>query len=195
MIYVALLRGINVGGKNKVDMKELRTVFEQAGMSSVRTYINSGNVVFSSRARSRVKLATRLEEAIAVRFGFDVKVLVRDLESMRAVVAAIPPDRVDDQTMKCDVMFLWDEADRNGVLDQLRIKPEIDDVRYVPGAVIWQVDRGNVTRSGMIKVVGTPLYQQMTIRNCNTARKLLGLMEEAEFGERPQHEHRRGTEG
>lgn len=180
MIYVALLRGVNVGGKNKVDMKQLRTVSEQAGMSAIRTYINSGNVVFSSRARSRVKLATRLEEAIAARFGFDVKVLVRDLDGMRAVVSAIPADLVNDQTMKCDVMFLWDEADRPGVLNELRIKSGIDDVRYVPGAVIWKVDRGDVTRSGMLKVVGTPLYQQMTIRNCNTARKLLELMEVAE---------------
>lgn len=180
--YVALLRGINVGGKNKVDMTELRAVFEQAGMSSVRTYINSGNVVFTSRARSRARLATRLGKAIAARFGFDVKVLVRDLAGMRAVVAAMPPDWVNDQTMKCDVMFLWDEADRPDVLDELTIKPEIDDVRYVPGAVIWRTDRGNVTRSGMTNVVGTPFYQRMTIRNCNTARKLLELMEAASDG-------------
>lgn len=179
LIYVALLRGINVGGKNKIDMRALRAVFEQAGMRSVRTYINSGNVVFSSRARSRARLATRLEKVIAARFGFDVKVLVCDLARMRAIVAALPPDWVNDQTMKCDVMFLWDEADRPAVLDELSIKPDIDDVRYVPGAVLWRVDRDNVTRSGMMKVVGTPPYQQMTIRNCNTARKLLELMETA----------------
>ena len=178
-IYLALLRGINVGGKNKVDMSELRAVVEQAGMASVRTYINSGNVVFSSRARNRASLATRLEKAIAARFGFDLKVLVRDLDGMQAVVAAMPPDWVNDQTMKCDVMFLWDEADHPGVVDEVTIKPEIDDVRYVHGAVIWRVDRSNVTRSGMMKIVGTPLYQQMTIRNCNTARKLLEIMEAA----------------
>jgi uncharacterized protein (DUF1697 family) len=179
VIYIALLRGINVGGKNKVDMSDLRAVFEEAGMSSVTTYINSGNVVFSSRVRSRARLVTRLEREIAARFGFDVKVLVRDLDGMHAVVAAMPSDWVNNQTMKCDVMFLWAEADRPGVLDELRIKPEIDDVRYVPGAVIWRIDRGNATRSGLMKVVGTPLYQKMTIRNCNTARKLLELMEAA----------------
>jgi uncharacterized protein (DUF1697 family) len=179
MIYAALLRGINVGGKNKVDMAELRAVFEDAGMRSVRTYINSGNVVFASRARNRARLAGRLEQAIAARFGFDVKVLVRDLDSMRAVVGALPPDWVNDKTMKCDVLFLWDEADGPDVLDKLSVKPEIDDVRYVPGAVIWRVDRDNVTRSGLMNVVGSPPYQQMTIRNCNTARKLLELMDAA----------------
>lgn len=175
-----MLRGINVGGKNKVDMRALKAVFEDAGMRSVRTYINSGNVVFSSQARSRARLAARLEKSIAADVGFDVKVLVHDLDGMRAIVGAVPPDWVNDHTMKCDVMFLWDEADRPEILDELRIKPEIDDVRYVPGAVIWGVDGGNVTRSGLMKVVGTPLYQQMTIRNCNTARRLLELMETAD---------------
>ena len=180
MIYVALLRGINVGGKNKVDMKVLKTVFEEAGMRSVSTYINSGNVVFSSRARNRAKLAARLEEAIAGGFGFGVKVLVRDLDGMRAAVGAIDPDWVNDRkTMKCDVMFLWDEADRAAILDRLPIKPGIDEVRYAPGAVIWKVDAENITRTGMMKLVGTPLYKQMTIRNCNTARKVLEMMESA----------------
>ncbi|MPZ73925.1 MAG: DUF1697 domain-containing protein [Nitriliruptorales bacterium] len=179
MIYVALLRGINVGGKNKVDMKEFKAVFEEAGMISVTTYINSGNVVFSSRSRSRTKLAASLEEAIAAHFGFHIKVLVRDLDRIRAVVDAISPDWVNDKNMKCDVMFLWEEVDRPDVLDDLTIKPAVDDVRHVPGAFIWKVDRANTTKSGMMKLVGTPLYQQMTIRNCNTTRKLLELMEAA----------------
>ena len=179
MVYVALLRGINVGGKNKVDMGELKTAFSDAGMIRVATYINSGNVVFASRARNQVRLAARLEEAIADRFGFAVRVLVRDLDTMRATVAALPDHWVNDQTMKCDVMFLWDEVDRPGLRDELTIKPGIDDVVRVPGALIWRVDKANVTRSGMTKLVGTPLYRQMTIRNCNTARKLLELMEAA----------------
>jgi uncharacterized protein (DUF1697 family) len=180
VIYVALLRGINVGGKNKVDMKSLKAVFEEAGMSAVTTYINSGNVVFSSRARNHMRLAARLEEAIAGHFGFHVKVLLRDLDGIRGVTDALPPDWVNGKTMKCDVMFLWEGVDDPGVLEDLTIKPSIDEVRYAPGAIIWKVDRPDVTRSGMMKLVGTPLYQQMTIRNCNTARKLLALMEAAE---------------
>lgn len=177
MIYLALLRGINVGGKNKVEMKQLKTVFEEAGMTSVRTYINSGNVIFSTPLRGRPRLVRLLEEAIAQRFGFKINVLLRDVKSMGAVVKAMPTHWTNDKAMKCDVMFLWDDVDRPSVLKQLRIKPELDDVRYAPGAVIWRVDRKNVTRSGMMKLVGTPLYKRMTIRNCNTTRKLLELME------------------
>jgi uncharacterized protein (DUF1697 family) len=177
MVYVALLRGINVGGKNKVDMKQLKAVFEDAGMKSVRTYINSGNVIFSSSIRSRARLASLSEEEIAQRFGFKVEVVVRDIKSMRAVVKAIPSKWTNDDKMKCDVMFLWSDVNRPSVLKELKIKPEMEDVKFESGAIIWRVDRGNVTRSGMMKLVGTPLYKRMTIRNCNTTRKLLDLME------------------
>ena len=177
MVYVALLRGINVGGKNKVDMKQLKPAFEEAGMTSVRTYINSGNVIFSSSIRNRARLAETLEDAIARTFGFRIEVLVRDLKSMRAVVKALPRTWVNDATMKCDVMFLWDDVARASVVKELSIKPEIEEVKYVAGALLWRVDRNAVTRSGQMKVARSPLYKRMTIRNCNTARKLLELME------------------
>jgi uncharacterized protein (DUF1697 family) len=177
MIYVALLRGINVGGKNKVDMKQLKEAFEEVGMTSVRTYINSGNVIFSSNSRSRARLAEVLEDTIERRFGFRVPVLVRDRKSMRAVVEALPETWINDATMKCDVMFLWDDVARPSVVKTLPIKPEIEDLKYVAGALIWRVDGDSVTRSGLMKLVGAPLYKRMTVRNCNTARKLLELME------------------
>lgn len=177
MVYVALLRGINVGGKNKVEMKQLKAAFEETGMTSVRTYINSGNVIFSSTIRARARLTNVLEKAISERFGFNVDVLVRDIKSMRAVVKAMPSHWTNDKAMKCDVMFLWHDVDRPSILRQAQFKPEIEDARYVRGAVIWRSDRENVTRSGYMKLVGTPLYKRMTIRNCNTTRKLLQLME------------------
>lgn len=177
MVYVALLRGINVGGANMVDMRRLKVAFEDAGMTSVKTYINSGNVIFSSKIRARARLVKLLEDAIRERFGFAVKVLVRDVDSMRALVKAMPARWTNDAVMKCDVMFLWEDVDRPSVLKQLKFKPEMEDVRYASGAVIWRVDRKNQTKSGMLRLMGTPLYKQMTIRNCNTARKLLALME------------------
>ena len=175
MVYVALLRGVNVGGKNKVDMKQLKAVFEGAGMTSVRTYINSGNVIFSSARGSRARLTAQLEKVIERTFGFEVKVLLRDLRSMRAVVKALPT--TNDARSRCDVMFLWDDVARSSIIKDLPIKPGIDEVKYVSGALLWQVDRKNLTRSGQMKVPGTPLYKRMTIRNCNTTRKLLELME------------------
>ncbi|MEX2104256.1 MAG: DUF1697 domain-containing protein, partial [Bacilli bacterium] len=82
--------------------------------------------------------------------------------------------------MKSDVMFLWDDVDNESVLDLLVIKPEIDTVKYVAGAILWSVDRNNVSKSGMMKLVGSKIYQQMTVRNVNTTRKIYELMQNKE---------------
>ena len=175
MSFVALLRGINVGGKNKVEMARLRALFETLGCRQVRTYINSGNVIFDD-GRDRETLRTLIEDAIATDFGFAVPTVLRDADSLIAVADAIPASWRDDATMRCYVMFLWEQVDAPAVLDQLVIKPEIDDVSYVPGAILWRVDRDQLTRSGMMKLQRTSLYQQMTVRNCNTLRKLADMV-------------------
>lgn len=177
MIYVALLRGINVGGKNKVEMRKLKSTFERAGMSDVTTYINSGNVVFKDNRRKPPTIISVLEKAIEKDLGLSIKVLIRDLPAIRKVIKALPDSWTNDTTMRCDVMFLWENFDRKSVLNELTIKPELEDVIYIPGAIVWRVDRSNVMKSRVPKMIGTDLYRGMTIRNCNTVRKLAELME------------------
>lgn len=174
VIYVALLRGINVGGKNKVEMSRLRATFENLGLAHVSTYINSGNVIFSGDDRSGDSLVASIEQAIADEFGLSLRVLVRDLDAMSATEDALPPTWTNDATMKTDVMFLW--VDDPNVIDALPAREGVDDVIYVAGAIVWRVDRANLNRSGMSKIVGTKLYREMTIRNCNTVRRLAELM-------------------
>ncbi|MGH8953256.1 MAG: DUF1697 domain-containing protein [Acidimicrobiia bacterium] len=175
MTYLALLRGVNVGGKNKVEMARLKKVFESIGFGEVRTYINSGNVIFVDD-RAATKLRSLIEKAIAAEFGFSVRVVLRDLDSVELVTKAIPASWRDDSTMRCYVMFLWEEADEPTVLERLTIKEDLDDVKYVPGAVIWRVDRDKLTRSGMMRLTSDELYKAMTIRNVNTVRKLADMM-------------------
>ena len=177
--YLALLRGINVGGKNKVEMPRLTAAAESLGLESVRTYINTGNVIFRAGSSSR-DLADSLEGAIQEEFGLRLKVLVRNRGEVRHISNSVPSHWVNDSTMKSDVMFLWDEVDSEDVVEDLTIKPGIDEVIYVPGALLWSVARGDVTRSGMSRLVGTKLYKQMTVRNCNTTRKLAELMNEVD---------------
>lgn len=178
MKYVALLRGINVGGNNKVDMKQLKQVFEQSGVTSVRTYINSGNILFESAHWSKTELADMLEKAIETTFGFAVKVLVRSHDDILAIMAMLPEKWVNNAEMKCDVMFLWESVATESVVEQLIVKPDIDSIKYVAGTILWSVDKKNVTRSGMMRLVGTDLYKHMTIRNCNTLRKIASMMAE-----------------
>ena len=118
MTYLALLRGINVGGKNKVEMARLKTLFESIGCGDVRTYINSGNVIFTSK-RVAARLRTSIEKAIAKEFGFDVR-WCSGISSPVSVAELIPKSWKDDATMRCYVMFLWEEADALTVLERLR---------------------------------------------------------------------------
>ena len=175
MTYLALLRGINVGGKNKVEMARLKTLFKSIGSTEVRTYINSGNVIFEhDRARSRLRVA--IEKAIEAEFGFEVRLVLRDLEEVTSLAESIPGSWKEDATMRCYVMFLWADVDDPSVLERLIIKDGIDDVKYVPGTIVWRVDRDVLTRSGMMRLTSDDLYKQMTIRNINTVRKLAELM-------------------
>jgi uncharacterized protein (DUF1697 family) len=79
--------------------------------------------------------------------------------------------------MRCYVMFLWEDVDSPSVLNQLTIKDGIDDVKYLPGAIVWRVDRHMLTKSGMMRLTRDNLYEQMTIRNVNTVRKLAEMID------------------
>lgn len=180
MIYAALLRGINVGGNNKIDMKELKRIFEQAGMTAVKTYINSGNIVFVHIGSSKAEVTALLEEAIFGHFALRIKVLVYSIDEYSRIANAVPNEWTNGEEMKSDVLFLWKEADDESVLAELPLKPDIDQVQYVPGAILWSVDRDKVTKSGMSKIIGTKLYKLVTIRNVNTVRKIHTLMKALE---------------
>jgi uncharacterized protein (DUF1697 family) len=180
MIYLALLRAVNVGGTNKIEMARLKKVFEQAGFTKVRTFIASGNVIFSSKSMDQAKLTGQIEAAIKAEFQSDVSVLLRDLGSIAKLTRALPAAWVNDADMKCDVMFLWKEQDRPGVVDQMPFNPEIEDLKYFPGAVVWRIDRTNMAKSRMLKLVGTKLHKQLTVRNPNTVRKIYALMLDAQ---------------
>lgn len=185
MRYVALLRGINVGGKQPVAMAKLKVTFERLGHLEVTTYINSGNVMFTpshvavTASAAAGNIAAEIEKAILEDFDLPVGVVVRSQMAIAGLCQQVPESWINDSsTMKTDVMFLWESADRPDVLEKLSIKPELDHVVYIPGAIVWQVDRTKIGKSGLLKIVGTPLYKQMTIRNINTVRKLNSLLSE-----------------
>jgi uncharacterized protein (DUF1697 family) len=179
MVYVALLRGINVGGNNKVDMKTLKASMEAAGLNHVVTYINSGNIIFTSSQGDKHALELRVETIISETFGLDIKVLIRSLPDYEAMMKALPENWQNNDEMRSDVLFLWEAFDQESVLDGLIFKPEIETVLYTPGAVLWSVNRALAAKSGLSKIIGTKLYSNVTIRNVNTTRKIYELMKEA----------------
>ena len=178
MVYVALLRGINVGGNNRVEMKRLKETFLRVGMEDVTTYINSGNVIFQDDGHQKPELSALLEEAILKDFNLEIRVLVKSLAEYDAMMEFLPESWTNDDEMKSDVLFLWDEADPETVSSGLPARQGIDTIVLAPGAVLWSVSRKDVTKSGLAKIVGTALYKQMTVRNVNSARKIHALMQD-----------------
>ncbi|PKM71113.1 MAG: hypothetical protein CVU92_10110 [Firmicutes bacterium HGW-Firmicutes-17] len=175
MVYVALLRGINVGGKNKIGMKYLKETFLRLGLESVVTYINSGNVVFVDHHTKDV-LEKKLRQEIYLEYDLDIPVLIRSRNDFESLIKTLPEDWKNDDTMKCDVLFLESGLDEVAVMEKLTVKPGIDTALQATGAIIWSVERKNVTRSSLTKIVGTDLYKKMTVRNVNTTRKLYEIM-------------------
>lgn len=176
MKHVALLRGINVGGNTKVEMKKLKALFESLGFEDVLTYINSGNVLFSTTEKDTDALASKLQNAIQTEFGMPIPVVVRSKETILSLVKAIPKTWENNTEQKTDILFLWKEYDKKESLSLLSPTEGIETLQYFSGAIIWNVDRANYNKSGMSKFVGTKLYKHMTARNVNTVRKLASLL-------------------
>lgn len=175
MQYVALLRGVNVGAKARVDMAALRQLFEALGCAKVTTYINSGNVLFSDK-RTPHALQPIIEAALQTRFGLHISVVLRSRSSLLTLAAQIPTDWTNDVRAKTDILFVSDSLNVRDVLATLGSKPAIESVIVADGALVWHVSRQNASKSSALKLVGSAHYANVTIRNVNTVRKLVELL-------------------
>lgn len=175
MKFIALLRGINVGGKNTIKMSELKTCFEKMGFSEVTTYINSGNVIFDSEM-SESTLVEIIERSIKDYFRLEIFVVIKSAAQIKKLIEEIPENWTNDSKMRTDILFLFPEIDRSEVLNEIKSNPDFDNLRYFPGAVVWNVDRVNYNKSKLHDLIGSKIYKKTTIRNVNTVRKIHELM-------------------
>lgn len=175
--HVALLRGINVGGRNPVPMADLRAAVEEAGFDRVVTYIQSGNVVFDGHG-SIEELERRVSACVAERFGLSLVVVVRSCDQVRRVVAEAPggfgtrPD-----TFHSDVVYLKSPLTSSEAMSVVKCRDGVDEAWPGDGVVYFQRLSARRAQSHMSKIIGTPPYQQMTIRNWATTTKLLALLD------------------
>lgn len=175
--YVALLRGINVGGRNKVAMADLREAFESYGFESVSTYIQSGNVLFSSGV-SRKKLESEIETALEARFGIPLVVVVRSHREFKAVVDDAPDGfGTEPDTYHSDVIFLKSPLTAEQAMTVVALREGVDQAWPGRDVVYFARLSARRTQSKMSNIVGTPEYKLMTIRSWNTTTKLLALLD------------------
>ena len=172
--WVALLRGINLGGKNKLPMKDLTAMFADAGCGNVRNYIQSGNVVFET---APVRLCEVIEKQIEKQFGFRAPVILRNTKQLRAVVAENPFLKAGVALETLHVMFLADKpsAARVSTLDPRRSPP---DEFIVQGQEIYlRLPNGAGNSKLTNAYFDSKLATISTSRNWRTVNTLLEMME------------------
>ena len=177
--YLALLRGINVGGKNVIRMADLRGCFEAHGFSDAVTYIQSGNVIFREPATALGSLATRIEDMLAAAFGYEARVVLRTREQVQAVVTEAPPAFGSEPKLyRYDTIFMRAPLTLAAAMEVIPARPGVDAVWPGPDVLYYSRLISKASRSHLSRLVSMRIYQDMTVRNWNTTSRLLRLMNE-----------------
>lgn len=178
MRYLALLRGINVGGNNLIRMADLKACFEGMGFSDVVTYIQSGNVVFTAKAGSAAGLTEKIEKELAARFAYPARVVVVSHAELREAVRGAPKGfGADPAKYRYDVIFLKKPLSAKAAMKSVSVRPGVDAAHLGKRVLYFSRLVARATQSRLSKVVQTPAYQHMTIRNWNSATALLAIMD------------------
>jgi uncharacterized protein (DUF1697 family) len=179
--YVALLRGINVGGNNLIRMPALKACFEKQGLSDVVTYIQSGNVLFSAADADAAALAGRLEGAIAKTFGCQASVALRTQKQMREIVGKAPKGFGTAPTeYRYDVIYLMPALTAAAALKSVPTAPGVDEAHAGKGVLYFSRLVSKASQSRLSRLVSLPVYKSMTIRNWNTTTTLLRMIDAPE---------------
>ena len=177
-VYVALLRGINVGGNNLIKMTDLKAAFEDLGFEDVQTYIASGNVILRSATEPAAALEKRIEAALSKAFDYESRVLVRSLAQMRGVVTGAPKGWPDARK-RCNVAFLKAPLTVAKAMKVATPKEGVDTLHRGKGVIYFDSLKSKLVKSGMNRIASTPEYRWMTIRTFGTVSQLLERMDEA----------------
>ncbi len=178
MKYVVLLRGINVGGKNRVPMAGLKKLLEELGFGSVSTYIASGNVILESD-KPAANIKAELEKALPQGFKLDdelIKVLVLTRGQLQSVIDNKPPGFGEQpEKYHSDAIFLIG-LDAAQAMPVFKPREGVDRVWPGDGLVYSQRLSAQRTKSRLNQIMATPAYKSMTIRNWNTTTQLLEIL-------------------
>jgi uncharacterized protein (DUF1697 family) len=179
--YLALLRGVNVGGRNLVKMADLRAAFEEMGFADVATYIASGNVLFRAPRQTREELAGRIESELSRRFGAELKLVLLTEPQLRAVVEGAPSG-VGAKSHLWDVIFVRKPLTVKKAFGVVEIREGVDRAWAGKGVVYLSRLAAKATSSRINKIASRPEYEHMTLRSWSTTTKLLDRMDERGAG-------------
>ncbi len=175
--YIALLRGINVGGRNKLPMKELRTLLEELGLENVKSYIQSGNVVFESDDADVARLSSEIASEINAGYGFEPRVLLLTADDFAAAMSGNPFPEGEGQPKSLHLYFLSEEP-ANPNLAALQEVQNEDERFELQGAVFYLHAPSGIGRSKLAERVERALGVPTTARNWRSVSKIMALANE-----------------
>ena len=171
-MYIALLRGINVGGKNRLPMSDLITVLKSLGYEDIRTYIQSGNVVFSSKRKIGEDEDDRISGAISAEKGFRPKVILLTAEQLREAIENNPFAADEGKTLH---LFFLDSPPKNPDLERLHSLKTASEEFTLQGRILYLYAPDGLGRSRLAATIERSLGVPATARNYNTISKLASM--------------------
>ena len=176
--YLALLRGVNVGGTNVITMTALKACFEKLGLMDVATYIQSGNVLFRTAEKDLGRLTSTIEDTLSKQFSYASRVVVVPHSELTHVVQRAPKGLgTNPARYRYDVVFLKPPLTADHAMKSIRTKTGVDQAFAGKGVLYFSRLIRKASRSYLTRIIQLPIYQSMTIRNWNTTTKLLALMD------------------
>lgn len=176
--YIALLRDINISGKNKVPMAGLKKAFEELGFGAVKTYLNSGNVIFSSDDENIGSLTSRIETMIKEQFGLDIPVFVTSKEDLEDTLQHAPDWWGNENKEIYDnLIFIMPPATFAEVWGEIGEPREgLEKIKNYKAAVFWSFSRKDYQKTNWWpKTASANISGKLTIRTANTVRKIVGM--------------------
>jgi uncharacterized protein (DUF1697 family) len=176
--YIALLRGINVGGKNKLSMTDLKKAFEENDFKDVVTYINSGNIMFQTPINDELELKRKCEWIIKNNFQLEILVAIISAENLSDALSNAPLWWDADKNSKHNAIFVIPPATIPQIIEQAQLlKPEYEQVGFHGQIIFWSAPIETFSKTRLTKFVQKNSYNHITIRNANTTKRLLQMTE------------------
>lgn len=176
--YIAFLRGVNISGKNKVPMAELRKDFERLDFGEVKTYLNSGNVVFSSDEDNAERLTKQIERMIKNQFDLDIPVFVISREKLADILRNAPDWwGTENKEIYDNLIFIMPPATFAEVYREIgEPKEELEKIKDYKEVIFWSFSRKDYQRTNWwSKTASANISSKLTIRAANTVRKTVGM--------------------
>lgn len=176
--YIAFLRGVNVSGKNKVSMAELKSSFEKLGFEEIKTYLNSGNIAFSSDREDRESLTDQIEAMIQEQFGFNVPVFVIPKDELADILRNVPDWwGSENKEIYDNLIFIMPPATFADVFSEIgEPKEELEKIKNYKQVIFWSFNRKDYQKTNWWpKTASAAISSRLTIRTANTVRKIAGM--------------------